>query len=148
MTNREQAQQILEHLSTALLCEPITLNEDNTALVGLDNDLGAMIYLIDEATGALLVSVVAGRVEEDDAELLYDLLCANYMWNASGSGTIGIDQANGLVTISRIMEFPLDPADFEDNFAALVGAARYWRTRIVKEPLSTTESTAAGMIRV
>ena len=84
----------------------------------------------------------------EDAELLRDVLCANYMWSASGDGTLAIDEESGLLVVHRMMELPMPPASFIDEFSSLVGAARYWRTRL--EPATGTVELleSNGMLRV
>lgn len=150
MTFRKEAADLLAHLSETLQCAPLELDANDTAMMGLDDDLGVVFYAEPGATdneGALIISVIAGKPDPDDAELLYDLMCANYMWNASGSGTIGIDAQTGALSIHRLVELPMPPAVFEDVVANLAGAARYWRGRL--HPASSgVPRNADAMLRV
>ncbi len=153
MTIRENAQAVIDRLAATLQCGPLAFNADDRVEFGLDEDMGAIIYLSEE-TQSIVVSVIPGRVGDDDADLLFDLLCGNYMWGFTGGGNMGVDRATGLLSIHRAVELPLDlaadPTAFEDVFAALVGAARYWRQRLDPRATTTASVPAAdmGMIRI
>lgn len=148
MTIRENAQAVMDRLAATLQCGPLAFDDEGRIDFGVDADMGAIIYLSEEMR-CLVVSVIAGRVDPDDAGLLHDLLCGNYMWGFSGGGNMGIDRATGLLSIHRLVELPLDveadPAAFEDIFAALVGAARYWRARLNPEAAAGAPASAEGM---
>ena len=102
----------------------------------------------DSGLSAIVACIVVGRPDPADAELLHDLLCANYMWTASGDGTLAIDGESGLLVVHRMMELPMSPADFIDLFSSLVGSARYWRSRLEPEAGSAVLPGSAGMLRV
>ena len=134
MTILEQGNALLAHLCTTFACDTITFDSNNEALFDLSDGMGAAFHLVEEGDGALLACIVAGQPDPEDTELLYDLLGANYMWNATGGGTLGIDRNSGLLCIQRLIELPMDPLPFEDILAALVGAARYWNNRMNAAP--------------
>lgn len=130
MTSKENAQQLLNYISEILGCASLAFDEENKLELSIDEEMGAIFYFSEE-TSSLVLSVLVGRVDPEDGDLLYDLLCGNYMWGFSGSGNIGIDRETGILSIHRLVELPVDePAVFADIFAALVGAARYWRVRL------------------
>jgi len=134
MSVRDDVNSLLEHLAGILECGALALDDNLVAMLGLEEDMGAVFYGQEgNNAGAVIISVVAGRPDPEDAELLYDLMCANYMWNASGNGTLGIDAESGLLTVQRLVELPLSPQVFTELFAELVGAARHWRGRILSQ---------------
>lgn len=155
MTLRENAQQLLDRLTETLQCGPLSFDDTGRADFGIDEDMGAILYLSEE-TSSLVVSVIPGRVDPGDTELLYDLLCGNYMWEFSAGGNIGIDRETGFLSIHRLIELPVDvqndPTAFPELFAAMVGAARYWRARI--QPDGSTPAVSelppdfSGMLRI
>lgn len=155
MTIRENAQQILDGLAETLQCGPLAFDDANKIDFGIDDDMGAIIYL-SEDTSSLVVSIIPGRVDPDDTGLLYDILCGNYMWGFSAGGNMGIDRETGLLSIHRLIELPVDvagdPMAFPELFAAMVGAARYWRARLAPEGTAPAASGAptdfSGMIRI
>ncbi|MDR3043546.1 MAG: type III secretion system chaperone [Desulfovibrio sp.] len=153
MTIPESAQAVLDRLAETLQCGPLAFDKNNRVELGVDEDMGAIIYLSEETQG-LVISVIAGRVDDNDADLLFDLLCGNYMWGFTGGGNMGIDRETSLLSIHRVVELPLDlvadPTVFEDVFAALAGAARYWRARLNPEATATVPapSGSTGMIRI
>lgn len=143
--------EILAALSSALECAPLQTDERGRVLFGLDEDMGAVLFTEkneDSGDEAVVACVVVGRPDPEDAELLRDVLCANYTWSASGDGTLAIDEESGLLVVHRMMELPMPPASFIDEFSSLVGAARYWRTRL--EPAAGTVELleSNGMLRV
>ncbi len=144
-------EEILAGLSAALECGPLRPDERGRVLFGLDEDMGAALFMEeDEDSGlsAVVACIVVGRPDSGDAELLHDLLCANYMWSASGDGTLAIDGESGLLVVHRMMELPMSPSAFIDLFSSLVGSARYWRGRLKPETGSVELSGSAGMLRV
>lgn len=139
----------LSALSAALECAPL-VPEDGRVLFGLDEDMGAAIFLEkDDAMEDVMVAcVIIGRPDENDAGLLFDILSANYMWAASGDGTLAIDGSSGLLVAHRAMEKVLTPEGFVDRFASLVGAARYWRARMSAQASGGISPELIGMLRV
>ena len=143
--------EILAALSAALECGPLEADEKGRVLFGLVQDMGAALFMEedgDSGLSAIVACIVVGRPDPADAELLHDLLCANYMWTASGDGTLAIDGESGLLVVHRMMELPMSPADFIDLFSSLVGSARYWRSRLEPEAGSAVLPGSAGMLRV
>lgn len=146
--------EILSGLAAALECGPLEADEQGRVLFGLDQDMGAVLFVEKDDAGesSVVACVVVGRPDPEDAGLLHDLLCANYMWAASGDGTLAIDQDSGLLVVQRMMELPMQPAAFVDLFASLVGAARHWRPRVKRsgqEPAPGDSGLACmGMLKV
>ncbi|MGN1037842.1 MAG: CesT family type III secretion system chaperone [Mailhella sp.] len=139
----------LSALSGALECPPLHV-EDGRVMFGLDDDMGAVIFLEndDEGNDVMIACVVVGRPDENDAELLHDILSANYMWAFSGDGTLAIDASSNLLVVHRVMEADLSPEGFVDRFSSLVGAARYWRPRLSKAESYNLQPEFMTMLRV
>ena len=138
----------LAALSAALDCAPLS-SEDGRVLFGLDEDMAAVIFLEKDDGGkdVMIACVVIGRPDENDAELLYDILSANYMWALSGDGTLAIDASSGMLVAHRVMEAGLTPEGFVDRFASLVGAARYWRPRLERGGAQAMQVSFMDMLR-
>lgn len=139
----------LSALSDALECPPLHA-ENGRVMFGIDEDMGAVLFLEndDEGSSIMIACVVVGRPDENDAELLHDILSANYMWAFSGDGTLAIDASSNLLVVHRVMEASLSPEGFVDRFSSLVGAARYWRPRLNKAESYDLQPEFLTMLRV
>ena len=141
--------EILTGLSSALDCGPLKPDRDGKVLFGLDEDMGAALFMEEDGDFCAVVAcVIVGRPDPKNAELLHDVLCANYMWAASGDGTLAIDGQSGLLVVHRMMELPMSPSVFIDLFSSLVGAARHWRGRLEPQGETMGLSGNIGMLRV
>ncbi len=124
---------LLAALSEALGCDALKPETDGRVLFGLDGNMGVVLESLDpEETGkdCLVASILVGRPDLGDTDLLRDFLMGNYMWSASGEGTLAIDRDTGILVVHRIFEAAVHPEEFVDIFASMVSAARYWRSRI------------------
>ena len=151
MSWKDDANLILRQLGEHLDCGPMELNDNNAAMFSLDNEnLGVIIYGDegeDDNSAALIVNIILGPVTPSNGELLYDLLCANYMWSSTGGGTLAIDQPSGVLTLQKDIALPVDYDLFEDIFLHLAGAARYWQQTLEQES-TAGEIQSHDMLRV
>ena len=149
MEYQENIREIVEALSNALASSPLETEEDGRIMFGLEDDMGAVLFPEGaEELGREVVSatIVIGRPDANDSELLLDLLEGNYFGELSGDGTLAIDKQSGLLVLFRIFELPVSASFFVDAFANLVGAARLWRERL-SHP-SEVEAPLGEMLRV
>ena len=133
MKYQDNVQEIREALSRALGCAMLEAEEDGRIMFGLDDDMGAVLFpeeSVELGREALAATLIIGKPDTEDAELLLDLLQGNYMGVLSGDGTLAIDKKTGLLVLFRIFELPMEAENFVDSFASLVGAARLWRARL------------------
>ena len=128
--------EILEALKNALECPMLEAEKDGRIMFGLDDDMGAVLFPGSEdelGREAIAATLIIGKPDTDDRELLVDLLEGNYMGALSGDGTLAIDRHSGLLVLYRVFELPMAPENFVDAFANLVGAARLWRERLSRK---------------
>lgn len=149
MELRENAVALLNYLGMLLQDTPFILDENDRATLAID-DMGAIIDY-NEPLESLVITIIIDHIDSHHSELLYDILCGNYMWGFSGDGTIGIDRETELLTIHKLVPLPIEEnVVIEDIFASLVGAARYWKARIATASSSMDSSSmnTAGMLRI
>lgn len=149
MNYAENIKEILDALKRALECPMLEAGEDGRIMFGLDDDMGAVLFPGSEdelGREAIAATLIIGKPDIDDRELLVDLLEGNYMGALSGDGTLAIDRNSGLLVLYRIFELPMDPENFVDAFANLVGAARLWRDRLARKVAENVPD--CGMLRV
>ena len=149
MEYQENIREIVEALSEALACSPLEAEEDGRIMFGLDDDMGAVLFPEGaEELGREVISatIVIGKPDVNDRELLLDMLEGNYFGELSGDGTLAIDKQSGLLVLFRIFELPMSASFFVDAFANLVGAARLWRERLSRP--SEVEAPLGEMLRV
>lgn len=139
MDIKKNAQDILNYVAGAMGGEGLAFDADGVASLTLDGDIVCFFCLVEDDQ-ELVVTLYMGRVGEGDADLLYELMCGNYMGAYTGGGTLGIDPDEGLLALHQNFSLPIDePAWIEDGLSALFGAARYWRDK-----LRAAESASAG----
>lgn len=149
MQYQDNVQEIREALSQALGCSMLEAEEDGRFMFGLDDDMGAVLFPEEgDELGreVIAATLIIGRPDTEDTELLVDLLQGNYMGALSGDGTLAIDRQSGLLVLFRIFELPMDADNFVDAFANLVGAARLWRDRLART--AAVYAPESAMIRV
>ncbi|MGC8718442.1 MAG: type III secretion system chaperone [Thermodesulforhabdaceae bacterium] len=130
MDIRENAQEVMNYIAKALDLYNLTFDENGVTSFVIEDEIICAFY-VDETEGMLVVTLYLGRIDRSNTELLYDMLCGNYMAAYTGGGTLGIDNEEDLVAIHRLFPLPIDePAWIEEPLADLIGAARYWRQRM------------------
>lgn len=142
----------LEALAQAMDCGLLAPEKDGRVLFGLDGNMGVVIERGDaEEFGreVAIVSVLVGRPDLRDAELLGELLMGNYMWAASGEGTLAIDRDTGILVLHKALDLTVAPEALVDIFASMASAARYWQPRLENAGVQGDDITADAMrIRV
>ena len=123
----------LQTLSKATgAAEPFAFDEEGRCTFAFDEDMGVAILRDDdpndESANGVVVCILIGRPDLSDANLLAALLAGNYMTGLSGGGSLALD--NGVLVVHRRFEASIEPATFVEAFAALAGAARYWKARM------------------
>lgn len=120
-------------LAQAMGCGKLAPEKDGRVLFGIDGSMGVIIErgeAEDLGRDAAIVSILIGRPDLDDAGLLGELLMGNYMWAASGEGTLAIDRDTGILVIHKAFDLAALPSELVDIFASMVSAARYWQPRL------------------
>lgn len=148
----QSSQGIMDYINNAIGGDGLRLDENGVASLAIENDI-VCLFCVLEAEKMLVVTIYLGRIDQSDSGLLYEMMCGNYMGAYTAGGTLGIDAEEGLVALHQHFPLPVDePAWIEEPFAALIGAARYWRDKLraslsgCVEPAQT--APAEAMLRV
>jgi len=147
------AQAVLDYVNDAVGGDGLELDANGVASLTLDGDIIVMFCLV-EADHELVVSMYLGRVAQGDTALLYELMCGNFMGAYTGGGTLGIDPDEGLLALHQNFPLPIDePSWIEGELSGLVGAARYWRDKLLASQEKGASASAdnlpgEGMIRI
>ena len=135
----KNAQAVLDYINNAVGGDGLVFDANGVASLTLDESIACFFCLV-EADHELVVTLYMGRVSENDAALLYEMMCGNYMGGFTGGGTLGIDSEEGLLALHQNFPLPIDePAWIEGQLSSLVGAARYWRDKLL-----AAQSPSAG----
>ena len=149
----ENAQAVLNYVNEAVGGDGLELDANGVASLTVDGDIIMMFCLV-EADHELVVSMYLGRAPQGDTALLYELMCGNYLGAYTGGGTLGIEPEEGLLALHQNFPLPIDePAWIEDELSGLVGAARYWRDKLLASQekvsgASVDNLPGEGMIRI
>lgn len=130
MNITQNAQGIMDYINTAIGGDGLKLDDNGVASVAIEDDI-VCLFCVLEAEQSLVVTLYLGRADSSNTDLLYEMMCGNYMGAYTAGGTISIDAEEGLVALHQHFPLPVDePAWIEEPLSALVGAARYWRDKI------------------
>ena len=146
------AQGIMDYINASIGGDGLKLDENGVASLAIEDDI-VCLFCVLEAERELVTTLYLGRADKSNADLLYEMMCGNYMGAYTGGGTIGIDAEEGLVALHQHFPLPVEePAWIEEPLSALIGAARYWRDKIraAAAPIGTgaPEMGANAFIRV
>lgn len=139
--SKEQAINIIEHLTNVLDCKGMGFDEDNTIELNIEDEMTAILFYSDDLD-ALVTTIFIAPILNEDSDILYDILCGNFMWSFTAGGHLGIDRETGLLTLQRLIVLQANDAintpqeealGFEDAFLNLVEAARYWKDVALKQ---------------
>ena len=128
---------LLQSLTHALNLEgedkaKLVFNENNECFVSFEDRIVLIMYL-DEDIDTIIITIPLGTVPLDNSreELMFELLCANYCWNMTEGGTLGIDEATGVIAMSYLIQLPLEPVEqFERIAAKLINVADFWMRKL------------------
>ncbi|GAB1409898.1 type III secretion system chaperone [Desulfovibrionales bacterium] len=124
------AQNILNHINEVIDGQGLTLDANNVASFTVDGNIACLFCVLEEEQ-TLVVTLYLGRVDENNASLLYEILCGNYMAAYTAGGTLGIDAEENLLALHHHFPLPIEePAWIEEPLAGLIGAAQYWRDKV------------------
>lgn len=114
-----------------------TLSDEGTAGIVFDGDevdfelAGPRLYIIADLGAA-----------EGKNDMFGEILEANNLSSRTGYGTIGLDSARGVFTLSRIFEGEMEYPAFEDAVETFVNTVRHWKDRLENGTAAT--ATASG----
>lgn len=132
----------------------VVFDENHECILTLEERFVVAIYLDDEVN-ALYLNLPIAKLPEGDSreEVMLDLLQANYSWNLTGGGTLGVDAHSGLIVLSYLVPLPLEaPDQITSILSKLLGVVDYWKKDLeeVEEEASsqgTEDLLNEGLIR-
>lgn len=139
-------------LPDALSGDPLKLTDENQCILTLDEKIIVMIYL-DETTSTLILTVPITKLPQDVSRgaIMLELLRANYCWNLTQGGTLGIDRTTDLICLNYMVDLPLaEPAQMPQIISKLAAVSQHWMN-VIADMSSDTEDAipadAGSMIR-
>jgi hypothetical protein len=139
-------------LPDALSGDPLKLTDENQCILTLDEKIIVMIYL-DETTSTLILTVPITKLPDDVSRgaVMLELLRANYCWNLTQGGTLGVDRTTDLICLNYLVDLPLaEPAQMPQIISKLAAVSPHWMN-VIAEMSSDTEDAipadAGSMIR-
>ncbi len=133
MNIREKANELVANLGKIIQVEGLVFDEEDSCIILLDNKI-LFILELDEESKTIVFNIILGNLPiVGRQEVLYELLSANFYWNRTEGGTIGIDEQTDIVTMCYVMNVPLEnDSEFEVVFEKLANASEYWVNRLLE----------------
>ncbi|SIO24737.1 type III secretion system chaperone [Halodesulfovibrio marinisediminis] len=124
----EHTQDVLNSVGDIIQAD---LTLDDTLQAGcVIQDIHVAFSLLEEEK-LLVVACYLGCVSEDDTDLFFQVLKANYMWAYTGGATLSIDESTLQLCLHRVFELPFEEiADIEEALSDILGAAEYWKKQL------------------
>ena len=127
------ANALLAKLSEQLPVDPggsggFELDNNNEFFLSLGDRIAVMFYL-DEDINAFILNLPLGPVPAtpDRERVMLNLLCANYSWNLTEGGTLGVDRETGQITLGYLLPLPMAfPGQIIRVVEKLAAVADYW----------------------
>lgn len=146
MNIREKANELVSNLGKIIQVEGLVFDEEDNCIIMLDNKI-LFILELDEESKTIVFNVILGNLPiVGRQDVLYELLSANFYWNKTEGGTIGIDEQTDIVTMCYSLDFPLEnDSEFEAVFEKLANASEYWINRLLEAGRLDKTSNIAQM---
>lgn len=158
MNIREHAESLLQTIASELPEGLITegalkFDDNDECLFTLDNRVPLMMYL-EEESRSLILNAPIGLLPTGPAreEMMLEMLQANYCWNMTEGGTLGVDRGTGLICISYLVALPLEePTQMPAIINKLAGVAQHWQHTLQEitetDEANTEAPSSSAMIR-
>lgn len=131
----ELLQRIAEDLNPGVLDgDQFKLTEDNQCFFTLDEKIVVMVYL-DDATSTLILTLPIAKLPGGVSRgaVMLELLSANYCWNLTQGGTLGLDRTTDLICLNYLIDLPLTELSQMPQIISKVAAVtQYWTTVIAE----------------
>jgi hypothetical protein len=132
MTNRIQADRLLASLADYLNQPDLRLQPEGAQNGALVTELEGIPFSFhyDDGFDALFIQSADGNVREAPESVLEKALAANYFWEATAGGILGLDEEGNLI-LSYRLDLPLELTPEEEQallpelLAHLSGASRW-----------------------
>lgn len=131
MDIREKANELVANLGKRIKVDGLVFDDEDNCIILLDDKILFILELSEEIK-SIVFSIVLGNLPVEGRQaILYELLSANFYWNKTEGGTLGIDEETDIVTMCYLMGIPLeDDTDFEIIFEKLANISEYWIDRL------------------
>jgi len=149
MDLRSHANQLLAGAAETLKLERLEFNERDECIVTFDERVVVLFSLDLEDLNGIVINVLLGALPPEGKReaVMTELLSGNYCWARTEGGTIGVDRATGVITLSYLVELPLEvPEQFSDICAKLLNVADYWMRKIEETGGIAPETVPAGAL--
>lgn len=126
---REHLNELLNEIGKRIGLDGLSLDDNNTLLLGLENDL-YMSAIWREDTSTLLLNSVVGVSPCTDQQSLYALMQTNCVFTEGQGMCFGLDPATDLVNLSQVVSIAdRDSFKLQNTFDQFISAAAAWRAR-------------------
>ncbi len=151
MNLRDQANDLLKVLASELPAglapadADFSLDGNDEFFLTLEDRIVVMFYLEEELNSFILTLPIAklgdGPLRE---EILLELMKANFAWNMTEGGTLGLDKTTNLICLSYLVPLPLDqPTQIATIVNKLASVQQHWE-RALKEMQGEGEGATGG----
>ncbi len=143
--SRNVTNDLLNELGKTINIKDLALNEFDVLEFMLEDKVGVFINYEAELNSLVLNFVLGHIAETKEAnDLMYEMLCGNYMWEISASGHLAIDKESDLACLNKLYMLPTEINEneiyeFIQLFSSLYGAASYWADKIQNIALTEKE---------
>ena len=137
---------LLTNFGNALGLDGLSLDESGYCCLSFDEVL-VNIEAVGESSLVLLYSSLGALSEDAGREVYRRLLEANYFFQDTAGGTIGLDGATGAVAITRVIDAAgMEVLDWEAVVKAFVDAAESCAGLLSAEAVSATPAATAPRV--
>lgn len=128
------AQEVLAVLGETLRLDGLAFDDENECVFTIEKRYVFIAYFDYGNTNSIILNVPLGYLPQEGGrreKLLEAMMAGNYCWGLTAGGTLGLDDTEGLVTLSCLIALPMqDKSRIVDIVARLVSSADYWMRRI------------------
>lgn len=126
---REHLDELLNEIGKRIGLDGLSLDDNNTLLLGLENDLFMSAVWRDD-TSTLLLNSVVGVSPCTDQQSLYALMQTNCVFTEGQGMSFSLDPATDLVNLSQVVSIAdRDSFKLQDKLDQFISAAAAWRAR-------------------
>lgn len=123
------------------------LDQNDEFFLTLDDSLLVMFYL-EEESSSLILNVPVGALPEgpERETVLLETMRANYSWNLTEGGTLGLDAETNLICLSYLVALPLaEEAQIPMIVSKLLAVTLHWRRVLAEIHEAESDGSVADM---
>lgn len=147
------AQEILTVLGEALQMEGLAFDSGKKCVFTIDQRFNFIAYLDTAHTGSIILNVPLGYLPAGSrrGKLLEAMMTANFGWEETEGGTLGLDETTGMLALSYLIPLPMqEKGQIIDIVSKLLSPADHWMRQIEEAKQGDGEAAggAAPMMRI